>query len=110
MLNTSELVFNLLTPEALRNPHPIFAHMRSQAPVHKLQHLQMGAQPWLLTRYDDCVSLLKDERFTNNVLRRPGIEEIDRNDPNMQAASSINHHMLTVDPPDHTRLRGLVHK
>jgi cytochrome P450 PksS len=28
----------------------------------------------------------------------------------MEAAASINRHMLTLDPPDHTRLRNLIHK
>ena len=110
MLDTSEQVFDLMTPEALRNPHPIYAQMRAQSPVHKIQHVQMGGQPWLLTRYDDSVSMLKDDRFTNNLLRRPGSEHMDLNDPIRQAAGSINKHMLTSDPPDHTRLRGLVHK
>ena len=30
--------------------------------------------------------------------------------PNRNSAAAINKHMITMDPPDHTRLRSLVHK
>ncbi len=99
--------FDLLSPEARRNPHPVYTRMRTEAPVYRLQHVEMGEHPWLLTRYADCVDLLKDDRFTKDHRRRPNFSFRDRG---MEAAAMINRHMLTVDPPDHTRLRGLVHK
>jgi cytochrome P450 len=110
MIDSPENIYNLYTPEAFANPHPILAQLRGKMPVFKLSRVEMGSVPWLLTRYDDCVSLLKDERFTKDLLRRPGNEHLNRNDLMVQAASTINRHMITVDPPDHTRLRGLVHK
>ena len=110
MYTATELAFDLYTPEALRNPHPILAQMRKDAPVYKLGRQEMGNIPWLLTRYDDCINLTKDDRFTKNVLRRPSDTPADPNDMSRQAAASINRHMLTVDPHDHTRLRSLVHK
>lgn len=106
----TDRVFDLWTPEALANPHPILAEMREHAPVIRLDHQEQSEYPWLLTRYDDAVSLLKDNtRFTKDLLRKPGAV-FGADDPMAQAAMSINRHMLTVDPPDHTRLRGLVHK
>jgi cytochrome P450 PksS len=73
--------------------------------VYKTPYYEMGANPWLLTRYDDCVTLQKDPRFTKNFERinGPGSSE-------QQMAAAINRHMLFVDPPDHTRLRSLVHQ
>ncbi len=109
MLNTSDKVFDLYAPDVLRNPHPVLAQMRREAPVYHVNRVEMGGRPWLLTRYDDCINLTKDERFTKDMLRRPG-GRLNPNDPQYQAAISINRHMLTVDPPDHTRLRTLVHK
>ncbi|MEP6988213.1 MAG: cytochrome P450, partial [Chloroflexota bacterium] len=110
MYPITDTTFDLFTPEALRNPHPILAQMREQAPVYKLNRREMGHFPWLLTRYDDCISLTKDERFTKSILRRPTNAPRNPNDMTMQAAATINRHMLTVDPPDHTRLRNLVHR
>jgi cytochrome P450 PksS len=110
MLNTSPQVFTLRTPEALRNPHPILAQMREEAPVYKLGEREMGDIPWILTRYEDCIALLKDDRFAKDILRIPQKAQARGDDPMYQAAMSINRHMLTVDPPDHTRLRSLVHK
>lgn len=109
MLNTADKVFDLYDPETLRNPHPVLAQMRLEAPVYHVNRAEMGGRPWLLTRYDDCINLTKDDRFTKDMLRRPG-GKINPNDIQYQAATSINRHMLTVDPPDHTRLRTLVHK
>ena len=103
-------VFVLFTPDALRNPHPILAQMREEAPLYRLNRIEMTSVPWLMTRYEDCVKLTKDERFTKDMLRQPGVHNADPNDMMMQAAASINRHMLTVDPPDHTRLRNLVHR
>lgn len=110
MHSTTQQTFNLISPEALRNPHPILAQMRTEAPVYKLRHQEMHAYPWLLTRYEDCINLTKDDRFTKSHLRRPSNEPVNPNDASRQSAASINRHMLTLDPPDHTRLRGLVHK
>ncbi len=109
MYTTPTQTFDLYSPEALRNPHPILAQMRQDSPLTKLNRMEMTSVPWLLTRYEDCVKLTKDERFTKDMMRRPGTT-IDPDDMMMQAAASINRHMLTVDPPDHTRLRNLVHR
>ncbi|MBZ0282001.1 MAG: cytochrome P450 [Anaerolineae bacterium] len=110
MLTNPEKVYDLRSPTALRNLHPILTQMRQENPVYKITHLEMGSYPWVLTRYDDCVNLLKDERFTKDMLRRPGVENMDPKNPMVQASMTINRHMLTVDPPDHTLLRSLVHK
>ena len=110
MYPSTEVTFDLFTPDALRNPHPILAQMRVEAPIYKLNRKEMGHYPWLLTRYEDCINLTKDERFTKDMIRGFGQAERDPNDMMMQAAATINRHMLTVDPPDHTRLRNLVHR
>lgn len=108
---SSEKIYNLVAPEVRRNPHPTLAEMRVEAPVYKLQSMEMHTFPWVLTRYEDCMSLLKDDRFGKDYLRRPGHEHLNRQAlAATNSASAINRHMLTVDPPDHTRLRGLVHK
>ncbi len=109
MLEQQEI--DLLAPEVLRNPHPTLARLREEAPIYRIQHVEMGGRPWLLTRYDDAISLLNDERFTKDYARIPGrAEGRSGDDYMMQAAASINRHMLTLDPPDHTRLRALIHK
>jgi cytochrome P450 len=60
---------------------------------------------WVLTRYEDVVGVLRDPRFAKEaiaafVAKRLGVE----------ATTGIGISMLDRDPPDHTRLRGLVSK
>lgn len=108
-----KLEFDFLAPEVLRNPHPTLAKMREIAPIYHLQHKELGSYPWLVTRYDDAINLLNDERFTKDMARVKdafGKSGDSSGDMMMQAAASINRHMLTLDPPDHTRLRNLIHK
>lgn len=101
------LEIDFLAPEVLRNPHPALAQLRETTPLYHVQHVEMGAHPWLLTRYEDAIKILSNDNLTKDRLRLPGSSGKNAMD---QAAMSINRHMLTVDPPDHTRLRGLIHK
>ena len=52
--------YNLLTPEALANPYPVYERLRREDPVHWSEILQA----WILTRYDDVVAVLHDPRVS----------------------------------------------
>jgi cytochrome P450 PksS len=98
--------YDVLAPQVRWNPYPVYALLREEMPVYKTPYFEMGANPWLLTRYDDCVTLQKDPRFTKSFERLAG----GRMTEEQNMAAAINRHMLFSDPPDHTRLRSLVHK
>src|SRR5471032_883212 len=98
------LAFNPLDPAFIADPYPFYHRLRETAPVFKTP---MGF--WLLTRYDDVTSSLRDRRFgkdfAGSIKRKYGANRL--NEP---AIANLSHTMLVVDPPDHTRLRGLVTK
>jgi len=93
------------SPDFKANPHPVYRRLRDSAPVSRVR-LPDGRWAWLITRYDDVASVLKDERFVKDVFRaRPG------NPPWVPPLfRPLTRNMLDLDAPDHTRLRGLVHK
>jgi cytochrome P450 PksS len=81
------------------NPYPVYARLRAEAPVYRAR-----VSRWrvcVITRYDDVVALLKDPRLSNDWMRATLLGRI---------VGPLTRSMLTVDPPDHTRLRGLVQK
>jgi len=71
-------------------------------------------ESWIVTTYDDTIAVLKDPRFIKDThkVSKPW----ERQDAAGENATVIDRFltwrrdMLTVDPPDHTRLRGLVSK
>ena len=75
------------------DPYGKYAELRSKDPVHRLR-LVNG---WLVTRYRDMDSILRDyKRFSNRF-------------PTPSERTPVVS-MLARDPPDHTRLRSLVSK
>jgi len=98
------IVFNPLDPAFLADPYPFYHRLRETAPVFKTP---MGF--WLLSRYDDIAASLRDRRFgkdfAGNIQRKYGADRMKE-----PAIANLSHTMLVVDPPDHTRLRGLVTK
>src|SRR5436305_9264932 len=91
---------DLAQPRFKANPYPFYARLRIEAPVCRTRFLVMPA--WLVTRYMDVLSLLKDERFLKDW--PPATRWIHF------VAGPITRHMLNTDAPDHGRLRMLVHK
>ncbi len=93
---------DLASPRFKANPYSFYARFRAEAPVFRTP-VPVGGMAWLVTRYDDVLTVLKDERFANDwsprmpwVLRR--------------FARPLTQGMLNKDDPDHTRLRTLVNK
>lgn len=98
----------LQTPEGRRNPFPIYARLRAEDPLTRIVDRTRGLSLWLLTRYDDCVEVLKDPRFGKDA-KKLSDDELDRNHYRDDLAM-LGQHLLGTDPPDHTRLRALVSK
>jgi len=92
------------TPEGRADPYPRYATLRAVAPVHRST---FGF--WALSRYDDCQALLRHpgvgKDFTG-AASALGLSEKERVEQDRFRNDRSN--MLTTDPPDHTRLRGLV--
>jgi len=100
---------NLADPRFKARPHPFYARLRSEAPVHRVQ-LPDRQIAWLVTRYDDVAAALKDPRFAKNPQNAQPVGRR-RRDPWVPAfARPLTRNMLDLDEPDHTRLRVLVQK
>jgi len=91
--------FNPMDPEFIEDPYPTYHLLRSEDPVH---HNPLGF--WVLTRYDDVVAALRDPRL----VKEPIAAFVAARTGAPAPAGGLS--MLDRDPPDHTRLRGLVNK
>jgi cytochrome P450 len=94
-------------PAFLRDPFPLFRSLRAADPVHWSPRLKA----WVLTRYDDCRSVLLDREISSDRLRPyfatlPGPEAARIAD----ITRYLTHWMVFRDPPEHTRLRKLTSK
>lgn len=96
----------LLSPEIFANPYPIYRQLRSFDPVH----WEPSFNSWIITSYADVLSVLRDPRF--GAERSPSIEQLTEwGIPETYPLFQMLHRMMLMqDPPNHTRLRGLVNK
>jgi cytochrome P450 len=92
----------------LENPYPLYRQLREADPVYWDEE-QGGC--WVLTGHADVMAGLRDQRFS---AQRMDIgtdwipaELKERLEPPITA---LTRQILFLDPPDHTRLRGLVAK
>ncbi len=100
----AEPLFNPLSPDFIRDPYPTYERLRTTDPMH-LTPLGM----YLASRHADVSLVLRDKRFgkdfVDRMTRRSGAQILEE-----PVYRSMRHWMLVQDPPDHTRLRGLVVK
>lgn len=101
---SAQPLFNPLSPDFIRDPYPSYDKLRTHAPVLHLPALN----GYLVSRNADAALVLRDKRFGKDYVTR-----ITRRWPealNEPVYRAMGRWMVTQDPPDHTRLRGLVVK
>jgi cytochrome P450 len=91
---------DLLAPEVVTDPHPAFASLREQDPVHWSER----HRAWILTRYDDVAGLFRDLRLSSD-RATPLVGRDDRVGGDDPVVSVLSRWMVFRDPPDHTRMR-----
>jgi cytochrome P450 len=100
-MDTSLSLYQLLDPEVLANPYPLYRELRSRAPVHWDPYLHA----WVVTRYDDVVHVFHrfsaDRTPTPEKLAAMGMEQLS------PIARVMVEQMLFLDPPAHDRVRRL---
>ena len=101
---SSAPLFNPLSPDFIRDPYPHYERMRATDPVHLTP---LGV--YVCSRHAEASLVVRDKRFgkdyVERTIRRYGPQIMDE-----PVFRSMSHWMLQQDPPDHTRLRGLVVK
>jgi cytochrome P450 len=94
-------LYQLLDPEVLANPYPLFHQLRTEDPVHWDPYLHA----WVVTRYADVLKVLYDYSAartpTPEQLAAMGLESLS------PIAQVMVRQMLFMDAPAHTRLRSL---
>lgn len=105
------LLANLfMTEEGRNDPYSIYAKLHQKPPCH-----QVSLGMIVLTRFDDCQKLLRDNRFGKDDdtegRRRERAESLNLSIEELDSVMKFFERrttMLFLNPPDHTRLRGLV--
>lgn len=95
---TERFAFDYEDPGIQADPFALYRRLQAEAPVCKVE---LNGEPyWVLSRYDDIVSVLDDAAtFSSDPANSPGL-------------SGAGHLplMILMDPPQHTRLRGALSK
>lgn len=94
-------LYQLLDPEVLANPYPLYHRLRTEDPVHWDPFLSA----WVVTRYQDVMHVLHyysaDRTPTPEQLTAMGLTAM------TPIAQVMVKQMLFMDAPAHTRLRSL---
>ncbi|MEU3271901.1 cytochrome P450 [Saccharomonospora sp. NPDC006951] len=97
----------------IQDPHRLTALLREQCEPVRPVIMPRGLPGWLVTGHAEAKALLADPRLSKNSAR---IGELLPRRPTATGGTAtedsraLAEHMLNMDPPDHTRLRGLVNK
>ncbi len=96
-------------PEFFNNPYPFYDEIRDRVPAFKWEHYGH----WCFSRFEDVNALLRDRRFGRQILHVATLEELGwpETPEHVKPFYAFERHsLLELEPPVHTRLRGLVNR
>ncbi|HZP53582.1 cytochrome P450 [Actinocrinis sp.] len=90
------------------DPYPHYERLRGRCPVAQLDQV-CGMRPFVVTTYPEARAALADPRLSKDPeVGRQALVEAGFEHLYFGERASLSHHMLSADPPDHTRLRKVV--
>ena len=104
---TEPLGFNPFDAGFRVDPYPVYRRLLAEDPVHKTPFGMV-----VLSRYGDCAAILRDPRSSSDASNSNMYKAFmaGRDPEEVFGALAGMRPFLFMDPPDHTRLRGLVQK
>ncbi|MCR8842365.1 cytochrome P450 [Paenibacillus sp. SC116] len=102
-----------ISPENMRDFSSLYKKLTETGePIHRMDDFFGMGAAWIVHSHDDVARILKDPRFVINM------KHLASNTPNSESSTIQSlveklqsmPNMITVDPPDHTRLRRLASK
>ncbi len=100
-------VYDPSDPAFRANPYPVYAYLREHEPLHWSEPRSLR----VVSRYQDVAKVLRSPDVSRDIDASasdfPPAEEARREIRKRRGGAKS---MLNLDPPDHTRLRGLVSK
>ncbi len=113
-MSTFESIDFFTDPSLVPDPHPYFDYLRNQSPVLRLPHYGVVA----VTGYEEATAIYKDpDSFSNCVALggpfpplpfQPDGDDINAQIDEHRAQFPMFEHMVTMDPPDHSRARSIL--
>lgn len=107
--NTRTVQLDPRETQFYNNPYPYYERLRSSVPVFKWEDYGH----WCFTRHEDVSALLRDRRFGRQILHVASRAELGLAEPPAHLKAFTDHEqhsLLELEPPVHTRLRGLVNR
>ena len=97
-MTTAQLHYDPFDTDIQADPYPVYRKLRDEAPVFRAE----TANTWVLSRHEDVIATLLDHQTfssVNGVFPTP---------PDAPFLESFLPMMITMDPPRHEQLRGLI--
>ncbi len=96
-------IYDPTDPATIADPYPALARLRAEAPVAWSDRLKA----WLLTRYDDCLAVQRDRRFSAERMAAyfQGLDPARRKQL-QRSEGALGRWAVFLDPPGHTRIRA----
>lgn len=93
----------------VNDPYPIYRAIRENSPVTYVDSLKA----YLISRYDDCKKILSNVNFLKHPINHDTYLNVEKkflSENYGKYPKKAEQSILTLNPPDHTRLRSLVTK
>ena len=94
----------MMDPAVIPDPHPIYKEIRETAPLFKAS----WGETWIVSGFENCRVLLRDSRCGQAMDEEASTSRIGIDGERRRSRVSEGTPMLFMNPPDHTRVRGLV--
>lgn len=100
---------NIRDPDFYQDPYPFYETLHQDCPVFHWTEPDL----WTFTRHADVNAILRDRRFGRQISHLQTAEQRERSQPRPELKPFFDIDrlsMIGLEPPAHTRLRGLVQK